>query len=144
MRANTQFAIAIHVLTLVALANGEPVTSAEMAGSVNTNPAFLRRILGDLSRAGLVESQPGVTGGWRLRRAPEAITLREIFRAVDESHLLAMHHHPNPNCQVGAVIQSTLETYFGEAEAAFEQTLAGRTLAQVITTALEASAREAS
>ncbi|HZC08290.1 MAG TPA: Rrf2 family transcriptional regulator [Ktedonobacterales bacterium] len=144
MRANTQFAIAIHILTLVALAEGAPVTSAEMASSVNTNPAFLRRILGDLSRAGLVESQPGVSGGWRLRRTPEAISLRDIFRAVDERHLLAMHHHPNPNCQIGAVIQTTLETYFGEAESAFEQTLAGRTLAQVVETALATSAREAS
>lgn len=144
MRANTQFAIAIHVLTLLALAENAQVTSTEMASSVNTNPAFLRRILGDLSRAGLVESQPGVGGGWRLRRAPAAITLREIFRAVDEGRLLAMHHHPNPNCPVGAVIQTTLETYFGEAEAAFEQTLAGRTLAQVVDTAQTTAAREAS
>jgi Rrf2 family protein len=142
--ANTQFAIAIHALTLLALAEGAQETSTEMASSVNTNPAFLRRVLGDLSRAGLVESQPGARGGWRLRRAPEAITLREIFRAVDERHLLAMHHHPNPDCPVGAVIQTTLETYFGEAEAAFEQTLAGRTLAQVVETALATAAREAS
>ncbi len=144
MRTNTQFAIAIHILTLLALANDVQVTSAEMASSVNTNPAFLRRILGDLSRAGLVESQPGVNGGWRLRRAPDAISLLAIYRAVDERHLLAMHHHPNPNCQVGAVIQSTLETYFGEAETAFEQTLAGQTLAQVVETALATAAREAS
>jgi Rrf2 family protein len=144
VRANTQFAIAIHILTLLALAEGAQVTSTEMASSVNTNPAFLRRILGDLHRAGLVESQMGASGGWRLLRAPDAITLREIFRAVDERRLLAMHHHPNPNCPVGAVIQTTLETYFGEAEAAFEQTLAGRTLAQVVETAQAATAREAS
>ena len=144
MRTNTQFAIAIHILTLLALAHGEQVTSAEMASSVNTNPAFLRRILGDLSRAGLVESQPGVSGGWRLLREPAGITLLTIFRAVDERHLLAMHHHPNPNCQIGAVIQSTLESYFGEAESAFEQTLARQTLAQVVVTALATAAREAS
>ena len=147
MRANTQFAIAIHILTLLAQANaqsdGSLVTSAEMASSVNTNPALLRRILGDLSRAGMVESQPGAAGGWRLRRPPEAITLRAIFRSVDGGHLLAMHHDPNPQCPIGGVIQSTLETYFGEAETAFERTLEGRTLAQVVETAL-ASARQAS
>lgn len=144
MRANTQFAIAIHILTLLALSDEPLVTSAQMASSVNTNPAFLRRILGDLSRAGMVESQSGVSGGWRLRRAPDDISLREIFRAVDEGHLLAMHHDPNPNCPVGAVIQTTLETYFGEAETAFERILAGRTLAQVVETAQATSAREAS
>jgi Rrf2 family protein len=144
VRTNTQFAIAIHILTLLALAGGAQVTSTEMAGSVNTNPAFLRRILGDLHRAGLVESQPGVSGGWRLCCEPGAITLLAIFLAVGERHLLAMHHHPNPNCQIGGVIQSTLETYFGEAEAAFEQTLAAQTLAQVVVTALATAAREAS
>lgn len=144
MRANTQFAIAIHILTLLALADDTLVTSAVMASSVNTNSAFLRRILGDLSRAGVVESQPGVSGGWRLRRPPEEISLRAIFRAVDEGHLLAMHHDPNPNCPVGAVIQSTLETYFGEAETAFERTLASRTLAQVVETAQTTAVREAS
>lgn len=144
MRANTQFAIAIHILTLIALEGGEQVTSAEMASSVNTNPAFLRRILGELSRAGLVESQPGATGGWRLRRAPEAISLLAIFHAVDAGNLLAMHHHTNPNCKIGGVIQSTLEAYFGEAETAFEQTLARQTLAQVVATALATASREAS
>ncbi|HEX8995698.1 MAG TPA: Rrf2 family transcriptional regulator [Ktedonobacterales bacterium] len=144
MRSNTQFAIAIHVLTLLAQKPGEQVTSTEMASSVNTNPAFLRRILGDLARAELVESQPGVNGGWNLLREPEEVTLLEIFRAVDERSLLAMHHHPNPNCPIGSVIQSTLETYFGEAEAAFERTLAQQTLAQVLETALAAAARVAS
>lgn len=144
MQTNTQFAIAIHVLTLVALEAGEQVTSAEMASSVNTNPAFLRRILGALSRAGLVESQPGAHGGWRLRRTPENISLLAIYHAVDEGRLLAIHHHPNPTCKIGGVIQSTLEAYFGEAEAAFERTLAHQTLAQVVATALATASREAS
>ncbi len=144
MRTNTQFAIAIHVLTLIALEGGEQVTSAEMASSVNTNPAFLRRILGELNRAGLVESQPGASGGWRLRRAPEDISLLAIFHAVDGGHLLAMHHHTNTACMIGGVIQSTLEAYFGEAETAFEQTLARQTLAQVVATALATASREAS
>lgn len=144
MRTNTQFAIAIHVLSLISLEHGEPVTSSVMASSVNTNPAFLRRILGELQRAGLVESQPGVSGGWRLKRAPEAITLLSIFRAVDERHLLGMHEHPNVHCDVGGVIQSTLQEYFGAAEAAFEQALACQTLAQVVRTAQGRIAREAS
>ena len=144
MQTNTQFASAIHMLALLALDEDEQVTSAEMASSVNTNPAFLRRILGALSHAGLVESQPGAHGGWRLRRAPEDIDLLAIYQAVDEGHLLAMRHHTNPNCKIGSVIQSTLETYFGEAEAAFERTLAHQTLAQVVATALATASREAS
>jgi len=77
------------------------MTSEFMGGSVNTNPVFVRRILGLLSRAGLVTSQPGVGGGWRLLRDPATITLLEVYRAVDEGHLLAMHHStPNPDCLI--------------------------------------------
>jgi Rrf2 family protein len=111
------------------------MVSERMAGSINTNPVFVRRILGDLSRAGLVASQPGVGGGWRLLRDPAAITLLDVYRAVQEGHLLSMHHStPNPNCQVGRNIQRTLMLYFGEAEHAFEQVLAQQTIAQVLQT----------
>jgi DNA-binding IscR family transcriptional regulator len=109
-----------------------------MAGSINTNPVFVRRILGMLSRAGLVASQPGVRGGWWLVRSPESITLLDVHRAVDEGHLIGMHHStPNPDCTVGRNIQRTLGIYFGEAERAFEEALSRQTVAQVLATALE-------
>src|SRR6185437_5159554 len=102
---------------------------------VNTNPVVIRRILGLLSRAGLLSSQPGTGGGWQLRHAPEEITLLAIYRAVDEGRLLALHHRsPNPACLVGRNIQHTLEDIFGEAEQALEQVLAGQTVAQVLQT----------
>jgi Rrf2 family protein len=114
------------------------MTSEFMGGSVNTNPVFVRRILGLLSRAGLVTSQPGVGGGWRLLHDPATITLLEVYRAVDEGHLLAMHHStPNPDCLIGRNIQRTLTIYFGEAEQAFEQVLAQQTVAQVLQIARE-------
>jgi Rrf2 family protein len=135
---NSQFAIAIHILTLLAQAEDEPTTSEFIAGSVNTNPVFIRRILGLLSHAGLVVSQPGIGGGWRLLRDPAAITLMEVYRSVDQGRLLAMHHStPNPSCLVGRNIQRTLTVYFDEAERAFEQTLAQRTIAEVLATARE-------
>jgi Rrf2 family protein len=144
MPGNSQFAIAIHTLTLLAQAGGEVVTSETIAGSVNTNPVFIRRILGLLSRAGLVSSQPGVGGGWRLLRDPASITLLQVYRAIDEDHLLPMHHsQPNPDCLIGRNIQRTLTVYFGEAERAFEQVLAGQTIAQVLKTASEDSALHA-
>lgn len=131
MRTNTQFAIAIHALTLIAQARGEPVTSAQVASSVNTHAVFVRRILGQLRAAGLVESEPGAHGGWRLRAAPEAMTLLAIYQAVDGERLLARHARPNLACPVGAAMPAALEQCFAEAERAFTGALAGRTLADV-------------
>lgn len=130
---NSQLAVGTHILTMLAQTPEDLLTSERIAGSVNTNPVFIRRILGLLNRAGLVTSQPGSGGGWQLRRAPEEITLLDVYRAVDESHLLALHHRaPNPACLVGRNIQHSLEGIFSEAEEALEQVLAGRTIAQVL------------
>jgi Rrf2 family protein len=138
MANNSQFAVGIHLLTLLALTPDEPLTSEFMAASVNTNPVFLRRILGRLADAGLVASQPGVGGGWRLTRSPETISLLEVYQATDEGHLLAMHHsEPNPACLIGRNIQRALTIYFDEAQRAFEERLARQTVAQVLETARE-------
>ncbi len=142
-QTNTQFALAIHVLSLLAQAGASPVTSDCMAASANTNPAFLRRILGMLSRGGLVASQPGVGGGWRLRRCPREITLLDVYRALDVGQILAMHRRPpNPTCPIGRNIEGALRVSFGEAERAFEAALARQTVDQVLERAL-ARARSA-
>lgn len=138
MANNSQFAVGVHLLTLLAQTPEEPLTSEHMAASVNTNPVFIRRILGRLAEAGLVASQPGVGGGWRLHRSPQDITLLEVYQAVDEGRLLAMHHStPNPDCLIGRNIQRTLTIYFDEAQRAFEERLARQTIAQVLETARE-------
>nr|BBH92773.1 Rrf2 family transcriptional regulator [Thermogemmatispora argillosa] len=116
----------------------DPLTSERIAGSVNTHPVFIRRILGLLSRAGLVTSQPGVGGGWRLRRDAACISLLDVYEAVGAGPLLALHHSvPNPDCLIGRNIQRALLTYFGEAEAAFKEVLARQSIAQVLATAQE-------
>ena len=133
MIRNSQFAIALHILTLLAQANQEALTSEYIASSVNTNPVFIRRVLGKLARAGLTTSQPGVGGGWQLLRSPDYITLLDAYGAVEDERLLSLHHSPpNAQCPVGRNIQRSLLQYFGEAEQAFTQTLAQHTVAQLL------------
>jgi DNA-binding IscR family transcriptional regulator len=52
MSANTHFTVALHIVTWMALASQqvEIVTSDQIAESVNTNPVFIRRILGRLHK----------------------------------------------------------------------------------------------
>jgi Rrf2 family protein len=143
--SNTRFAVGVHCLALLAGAGAEPLTSEYIAGSVNTNPVFIRRVLGQLQRTGLVESQPGTGGGWRLRRDPAAISLLEVYRAVEDGELVALHRRPpNPACPVGRNIERTLHGYFGEAERAFEQVLERQTVAEVLRSALAGGAEAAS
>lgn len=55
----------------------------EISAKQNIPKRFLEQILNDLKSARLVESKRGVTGGYRLGRAPEEITLAEIIRHVE-------------------------------------------------------------
>jgi Rrf2 family protein len=130
---STRFAVAVHALALLALEPEAPATSDYVAGSIRTNPVVVRRLLGRLRKAGLVRIRPGARGGARLARPAGRITLAEIYRAVEEGELLALHRHsPNPRCPVGRNISGLLGGIFGEAESALVSVLKGRTLEQVV------------
>jgi len=133
--SSSRFAVAIHILTLLTQEPDVPATSEYIASSVNTNPVVIRRTLGGLRRAGLVRSQGGAGGGWRLARDAEAITLRDVYRAVEEEDeaVFPLHHRPpNPNCPVGRHIQRALAVRFAAATRALEDELARRTVADVL------------
>jgi predicted transcriptional regulator len=57
---STRFVLAIHVLTSLAVTDGNPMRSEDLAFSVNTNATFIRSLLSRLQEAGLTTSQPGV------------------------------------------------------------------------------------
>jgi len=105
-----------------------------MAGSVNTNPVVIRRILGMLKKAGLVDVRPGV-GGASLRKDPDRITLLDIYRAVnvtEENRLFRIHGKPNLNCPVGRNIEEVLQAELKDAQSVMEQRLAQTTLGRLI------------
>src|SRR5258707_11720814 len=83
MRTSCRFAIAVHVLAVLAYKEGDRVTSAMLAESVNTNPVIIRRLLLTLQRARLVDTRKGAGSGSRLSRSPRRINLAEIYRAVE-------------------------------------------------------------
>lgn len=119
MTKSCRFAVAVHVATVLALNEGEACTSEWIAGSVNTNPVVIRRILSALGRAGLVRSIRGSNGGALLARPATTVTLLDIAQAVEEPEGPGLHHQPpNPDCPVGRNIQPILMGVIDRAEAA--------------------------
>lgn len=49
----------------------------------NIPKRFLEQILNDLKSAGLVQSRRGITGGYRLARSPEQISLASVIRHIE-------------------------------------------------------------
>lgn len=132
MATSSRFVVSMHLLTLLERAGGEPVTSRQIAASVNSNPGVIRRLLSSLARAGLVSSQLGAGGGARLAKPAERIRLLDVYRAVEAPRVFSLHRaSPNRACPVGRNIQASLSGVLRRAERALEAELAGVTLADV-------------
>jgi len=130
---NTRYTVAIHILTLLAYCGPEPLTSEFIAGSVNTNPVVIRRILASLRTAGLVRSQGGPGGGWQLLKDPDHISLRDVLVALEEAPLFPLHSaDPNILCPVGKAIQSLLTGHFRAAQEALEKDLDRTTIFDLV------------
>jgi Rrf2 family protein len=133
MATNCRFAFAVHVLSVLALYSDEPLTSDLLAQSVNTNPVIIRRLLGELAEAGLVETQRGPGGGARLAQPAESVTLLQIHRAVaGEVEPFGEHpHQPAQSCAVGREIKRVLEDVAQRAKVAVEREYEAISLAEV-------------
>lgn len=133
MRTSCRFAMAVHVLAVLAYKEGDRVTSNYLAASVNTNPVIIRRLLLSLQKANLVDTRKGAGYGSRLERAPRRINMAEVYRAVEESEPFAMpSKDPNENCPVGQCIRDQLEGVFTSAEKAMERELEQTTLEDIL------------
>lgn len=73
-------------LRAVAMLAGDPETARttrEIAEVTKIPQAYLSKVLQELRRAGIVQSQAGARGGVRLVRDPEELTILEVVNAVD-------------------------------------------------------------
>ena len=133
MSTSSRFAVAVHVLSLMAWSEDEPLKSEQVADSVNTNPVVIRRMLCDLAQNKLVISQTGSMGGSRLARRPEEITLLDVYRAVECRGVFSLHRqHPSSRCPVGVNIETVLGQVLEEVDSAVEQVLAKITIRDVV------------
>jgi Rrf2 family protein len=126
--------VGIHILTVLALKRGEALTSKWIAGSVNTNPVVIRRLLGLFREAGFVESKTGVGGGWVLVVDPKRITLLDVLRTVEpRNEAFALHRsEPNRKCPVGCNIQDVLSEVYAEVQEGMAERLARSSIASVM------------
>jgi Rrf2 family protein len=88
------------LLTLTA--SGMPQTAEALAADQELPPRFLGAILADLRRAGLVASQRGSDGGYRLARPADTITLAEVIRALDGPLAAVRGYRPEATHYAGA------------------------------------------
>lgn len=127
---NTRFATAIHIMTLLAKSTQDWLSSDFIAGSINVNPVIVRKEMGVLREAGLIESRKGKEGGCRLSKNSDLIRISEIYAAIKNSEILGKkNQNPNPKCNVGKDINQNLESLYNEADQMVFKFLDKRSLA---------------
>lgn len=129
MAANLRFSTAIQVLALMAGQPEQSYTSQALATALATNPVVIRRLLAELSKAEMVKTSKGPSGGSQLARSAKQITLRDIHRALGSEELL---HQTETGPAEMQELQRAIHGVFRKAQKSLEQELDSVTLHQVI------------
>jgi Rrf2 family protein len=74
---------ALHCLLWLAPARETPASSRDLAELTGVSPALVAKLLPRLEKAGVLEAQGGIAGGYRLARPADEISVLEVVEAVD-------------------------------------------------------------
>lgn len=134
MQISSRFTLAIHIMDCIDTFKDEyKITSDFLASSTNVNPVIVRKILGQLKTAGLVEVARG-SGGASISKPLKEITFLDIYKAVEcvgNGELFHFHENPNDQCPVGRNIHLILDDRLMQVQNAMEKELASIMLADV-------------
>lgn len=131
MKRNSRLSSVLHALLHMAEQEG-PVTSHALAKCLRTNPVVVRRTMGYLREAGIVASDRGHAGGWRISANLADVTLRQLHEALGEPAMFAIGNRSEmPACLVEQVVNAALEGTFAEAEALLLERFSEITLADL-------------
>lgn len=131
MKRNSRLSLALHTLSHMA---GDPArvrTSADIAKHAGTNPVVVRRVLGRLREAGLLISEKGHAGGWRLSRQPEDITLADVYLALEERLVAGNDSADPPTCSVEHALHQRVGSVLDEIEKSLVQRLGEMSISEV-------------
>ncbi|MCX2575385.1 Rrf2 family transcriptional regulator [Pedobacter sandarakinus] len=127
---NSRFSISLHILTLLADAEGAVVSSGYLAGSININPVLIRKEIANLRKHGFVDSKEGKGGGSYLSKNASDINLADVYKTLSGTKILGQHkNEPNPKCPIGRQINQHLTTLYSDAERALIENLGKQSLA---------------
>jgi len=123
------FRVAVQALAVIAASDGA-CPSAAIAQDLASHAAFLRRVLAQLVRSGIVEAQEGRAGGYRLARPTADVTLADIYMAVRLAGAASQCASAGA-CPPGG-LTTVLDEIAAETDQAVVETLARHSLASVV------------
>ena len=109
---------ALHIVAYMVRQEGrENLSLQPLANHLELSPTYLSKILTQLVKADLIQSAPGVNGGYSLRKKKEDITFLEVTQAIEGSGSIFTCNSGLEECQLQKVMreaENRLETYLQE------------------------------
>jgi Rrf2 family protein len=134
MSASTKLSTSVKALCYLEQSLPKAVSSAEIAAVIGINSSKLRMILSMLSKNGIVESNSGTAGGFKLKKSAAEIHLQEIYCAIEDRK--AFHLDVRKDLIKKNSLPEKLNIYFldlfGEVQADIEDKMENITLESII------------
>ncbi len=134
MQISSRFTLAVHIFACIDTFKDEyKITSDFLASSTNVNPVIIRKILGQLKAAGLLDIKRG-SGGASITKPLDKISFLDIYYAVeciDNGELFHFHENPNMECPIGRNIHLIMDDKLKRVQGAMEKELASITLQDI-------------
>jgi len=121
---------AIRAMLALTMAKDGLLSSRKIAEEMKIPPRFLPQIMGDLTRASLVEAHPGRSGGYRLAKPASAVTLLTVIEAVEGDPHRQICVMRGTACGVDG--ECGVHDVFFAAEGAILEKLSGATLQGIV------------
>ena len=114
LRISESVSLGLHTMALLSREPKRRLANMTIATELHASQHTLAKVLSSLAHAGLVHSLRGPRGGFRLARGPEAISLLEVYEAIngplsDSSCLLGDPICDGTGCVLGGLLQSVAE-----------------------------------
>jgi Rrf2 family protein len=129
---NSDFTLAIHSLTLLALQPDRMATSDVISESAGVHPVRIRKVLSLLKRHGFIRTKEGTGGGFIFASELSEVNLWDIYKITSEGALQPKCPESNEKCIVGANMQKVLFSIFLGAEEHLGEFLKNYTIKEVI------------
>lgn len=132
MKYSAKLSDSIHLLLFIYLNPKDNLSSAAIAESIQTNPAYIRQLMSALKKAGLIHNTQGVAAP-TITRDLSKITFYDVYQAIEgDKPLLHLDTHTNPNCGVGVNIQFTVGEFYDEIQETVNQKMMQLTMKDVL------------
>lgn len=129
---NSDFTLAIHSLTLLALQPDRMSTSEYISDSAGVHPVRIRKVLSLLKKHGFIKSKEGTGGGFIFALDLSEVNLWDIYKITSEGALQPKCPESNEQCIVGANMQSVLFSIFLGAEDHLGEYLKDYTIREIV------------